>query len=175
MEVFKRIKGFDNYYEVSNLGNVRRLGSIKNLKAINNGKDYLGVCLSINGKIKRFYIHRLVAIAFLNNKENKEEVNHINGVRTDNRLINLEWVTRSENHYHRYKVLKQRGTNFGKTGALNWSSKKVYKLDLNNNILQEYPAVMEAMRITGINEASIRSCIYGKQKTAGGFKWEYKK
>lgn len=173
MENFIKVKGFENYYEISNLGNVRRLGSLNNLKPINNGKDYLSVCLSVKSKIKRIYIHRLVAMAFLDNKENKEEVNHINGIRTDNKLINLEWVTRSENHFHRYKVLKQKGVNFGKTGALNWKSKKVNKLDLDYNLLEQYPGVMEAMRITKINEASIRSCIYGKQKTAGGFKWQY--
>jgi hypothetical protein len=173
MENFIKVKGFENYYEISNLGNVRRLGSLNNLKPINNGKGYLSVCLSVKSQIKRFYIHRLVAMSFLDNKENKEEVNHINGIRTDNRIINLEWVTRSENHFHRYKTLKQKGVNFGKTGALNWKSKKVNKLDLDYNLLEQYPGVMEAMRITKINESSIRCCIYGKQKTAGGFKWQY--
>jgi hypothetical protein len=178
MEFWKDAKDFELLYKVSNLGNVKSLNykntkKEKILNQINNGKNYLSVNLYKN-KIKyRIYIHRLVAMTFLENKENKEEVNHINGIRTDNKLSNLEWVTRSENHYHRYKVLKQKGVNFGKTGILNWNSKKVAKMDNLNNIIDIYPGVMEAMRKTNINEASIRSCIYGKQKTAGGFKWQY--
>lgn len=173
MEIWKDIKGYEGYYEVSNFGNVRRLNSIKNLSKINNGKNYLSVSLSVNGIVKRLYIHRLVADTFIENLQKKEEVNHIDGNRENNSLINLEWVTRSENHFHRYKVLNQKGVNFGKKGELNWKSKKVAKLDLLNNIIEIYPAVMEAMRKTKINESSIRGCIYGKQKTAGGYKWIY--
>jgi hypothetical protein len=178
MEIWKEIKGFEALYEVSNLGNVKRLKGYqaqkeRHLSKINNKKDYLFVNLSKHGIKKAYYIHRLVASAFLENKKNKEEVNHINGIRGDNRLDNLEWTTRSENHFHRYNVLKQKGVNFGKTGAANWKSKKVHQLDLNGNFLKSYPAVMEAMRKTNINEASIRGCICGKQKTAGGYKWKY--
>jgi len=179
MEIWKDVKGYEGIYKVSNLGNVKRLIGVqckkeRTLKVVDNGSGYLGVSLCKNSKAIREYVHRIVAISFLTNDKEKEEVNHIDGIRTNNKLSNLEWVTRSENHKHRYDVLGQRGVNYGKTGEKNWRSKKVYKLDLNNNILQEYPAVMEAMRITGINEASIRGCIYGKQETAGGFKWKYK-
>jgi len=178
MEVWKDVKGFEDYYQISNLGRLKRKIGVQAkkeriLKQIDNGNGYKCVCLSKNGKILRMYVHRLVAINFLENKDNKEEVNHIDGVRSNNVLTNLEWVTRSENHYHRYKVLKQRGVNYGKTGEKNWKSKPVKKLDLNNNVLKIYPGVMEAMRQTGINESSIRSCIYGKSKTAGGYKWQY--
>lgn len=167
----KEIKKTKGLYFASIDGGIYRNG--KCLSPINNGNDYLCVVLCVDGKTKRQYIHRLIAETFIDNPLNKKEVNHIDGVRTNNRLSNLEWVTRSENHFHRYKVLKKKGVNFGKTGVLNWRSKKVQKFDLEWNLLETYPAVMEAMRITGINEASIRACIYGKQKTAGGFKWKY--
>lgn len=174
MEIWKDVKGYEGYYLVSDLGNVKRLHSKNNLKAINNGYNYLSVSLSINGNVKRFYIHRLVAMSFIENKENKEEVNHIDGNRKNNKLSNLEWVTRSENHYHRYKVLNQKGVNYGKTGSKNWRSKAVIQYDLNGNKINEFPAVMEAMRQTGIHEANIRGCIKGKGKTAGGYIWKYK-
>jgi len=178
MEIWKEIKDYENY-QVSTLGNVKRKKGYQSknerlLKPINNGKDYLSVTLSKNGTVKRFYIHRLVAKTFLENKENKKEVNHIDGIRINNKLTNLEWVTSSENHNHRYQVLKQKGVNYGKTGSKNWLSKEVCKFDLSGNLIQTYPAVMEAMRQTGIGESCIRNVIYGKQKTAGGYKWKYK-
>ena len=67
----------------------------------NLGKNnYLLIDLCKDGKIKKHLLHRLIAETFLENKENKEQVNHINGIKTDNRLCNLEWVTRSENQLH---------------------------------------------------------------------------
>jgi hypothetical protein len=178
MEVWKDVIGYEELYQVSDLGRVKRKLGYQSkqeriLKHIDNGTGYKCVCLSKHSKIKRIYVHRLVALNFLTNTEKKEEVNHIDGKKDNNKLTNLEWVTRSENHYHRYKVLNQRGVNYGKTGDKNWRSKPVKKLDLNNNVIKIYPAVMEAMRQTGINESSIRACIYGKQKTAGGYKWTY--
>jgi hypothetical protein len=178
MEIWKNIENYENY-QVSNLGRVKRKAGYQSkteriLSSINNGNDYLSFCLCKNGKAKRFYAHRLVALAFIENKENKEEVNHIDGIRTNNKLTNLEWVTRSENHLHRYIVLKQRGVNFGKTGAKNWKSKPVLKYTKEMKFLKEYAGVMEAQRQTKISESNIRNCIYGNSKTAGGFIWFYK-
>jgi len=178
MEIWKDIKGFESLYQASNTGLIKRMQGYqckkeRILKQANNGFNYMAVSLSIGSKVKRFYVHRLVAETFLENNENKEEVNHIDGNRQNNNLSNLEWVTRSENHYHRYKVLKQRGVNFGKTGEKNWKSKPVVCFDNQGNLIKRYAGVMEAMRQTGINESSIRSVIYGKSKTAGGYIWEY--
>lgn len=174
MEIVKSVVNYKDYY-VTNKGDVLsyKKGYRKSLKQIDNGTGYMCVSLSKKGKVKRFYVHRLVAESFLENKHKKEEVNHIDGIRNNNKLSNLEWVTRSENHYHRYKVLKQKGVNYGKTGDKNWRSKPVIKFDLNNNYICKYDGVMEAQRQTGITESNIRSVIYGKSKTAGGFKWKY--
>ena len=170
-----KIDGYDNYLACSN-GIIlsTKTGKAKPLKPLDNGNGYLAVSLSKNGKVRRFYIHRLIAESFLENIEKKEEVNHIDGNRGNNSLSNLEWVTRSENHHHRYKVLGQRGVNYGKTGAKNWKSKPVLQYDKEMNFVAEYPGVMEAQRQTGISESNIRCVIYGRSKTAGGYKWEYK-
>ena len=101
----RKIQGFENY-QVDELGQVwslpkkTRKGTrlIKALRHPKTGYMYLDLCK--DGKVKKFTVHRLVALAYLPNTENKPQVNHINGDKTDNRLENLEWCTRSENQKH---------------------------------------------------------------------------
>lgn len=170
MENWKQVPNFTKY-EASDFGNIRRIGG-KVLKQINNGNNYMCVCLCENSKPKRLYVHRIVALTFLNESE-LQEVNHKDGNRQNNSLINLEWVTRSENHIHRYKVLKRDATNKGKFGSLNWNSKKVAMYNLTGDLIKIYPAVMEAARDLKINESSIRGVIYGKSKTCKGHTFKY--
>lgn len=103
-EFWRKINDF-NDYSVSSKGRVRNdvTGYLFNPQIV---KGYARVVLHKNKVTTRFLVHRLVASAFVNNDENKEFVNHKNGVRTDNCLLNLEWVTASENTLHRYQVLK---------------------------------------------------------------------
>jgi|SRR5690606_18192860 len=178
METWKEIKNYENLYEVSTLGNVRRKKGYQAkkdriLKAINNGHNYLCVCLSKESIVKRYYIHRLVAETFIDNPDNKAEVNHRDGNTLNNKSNNLEWVTRSENHLHRYKILKRPATNKGKFGILNWNSKKVGMYNKENILIETFPAVMEAARKLGCSDSSIRSVIYGKAKTCKGFIFKY--
>jgi hypothetical protein len=116
VEEWKKIVGFDNY-EVSNLGNVRRLDSFvfqsgrynhykgRFLKQENVKGGYKRVTLCKNNSTKRFQVHRLVAITFIENFKNKPCVNHIDGDKSNNQISNLEWVTYSENERHSYNVL----------------------------------------------------------------------
>jgi hypothetical protein len=112
MEIWKPIKNYEGVYEISNLGRVKRLETlVKNRGGYRLVKErilkipyspnlrYYSIFLS-NGKVKQHYIHRLLAIAFIPNPLNKEQVNHKDGNKLNNSLSNLEWVTKSENQIH---------------------------------------------------------------------------
>ena len=116
MEIWKSIKGYEGIYEVSNLGRVKVLertakGKLDNiqvfkeriLKPINQTNGYLKVNLIKNGTQKTVLIHRIVAIVFIEG-DNSLTVNHKNGIKTDNKVENLEWATLSENHKHAFKL-----------------------------------------------------------------------
>ena len=119
-EIWKPIKGFELTYEVSNFGNVRsidwmQIHSHTGRKFLKKGKPisirvgttwngYSSVGITKNGKQVSKLLHRVIAESFISNPENKPCVNHKNGIKTDNRLSNLEWVTKSENSKHSFKI-----------------------------------------------------------------------
>lgn len=165
MENWKDITYFEDVYEVSDMGNVRRKGSDKNLKP--DGRDYPTVDLSKNGQHKRYAIHRLVALHFVPNPSPKEklEVNHIDGDKKNNRADNLEWVSSAENIQHCWASLGR-----GKP------PRPVEKLDLNTGeVLQRYKSVSEASYEFGSQSAraGITRCCQGHYEKAYGYKWRY--
>ena len=95
---------FNPNYEVSTLGKIRNKETKHILKEKDNGHGYKIVNLYLNSNCKVCYIHRAVALTFLPNPLNKEEVNHIDGIKSNNKLNNIEWCTRSENNKHAYKI-----------------------------------------------------------------------
>jgi len=107
-EVWKDIEGYEGYYQVSNLGRVKSLKWNKEriLKPFVDSSKYQRVKLSSNLKEKNFLVHRLVAIAFITDGR-EQFVNHIDGDKLNNNLLNLEWVNKSENVHH-YKLKQQR-------------------------------------------------------------------
>ena len=118
-EIWKEIKGFDGNYSVSSEGRVRSNGLLKGknskvriLKTELSKKGYLRVGLTKDGKQKKYLVHRLVAIAFLDNTNNLPDVNHKNECKTDNRLINLEWMSRRDNMNYGDRTKKAVTTRF---------------------------------------------------------------
>lgn len=170
MEFLKPIKGYPNY-TVSADGCV--FSRNKKLKPIKGTKGYLTVCLCKDGVVRRFSVHRLVATAFIPNPENKQEVNHKNGVRTDNGVDNLEWVTHKENIVHSFVVLKRNvvGSRKGKFGK-DCPGTNIIQQIKDGLVIGEFFGSAEAQRITGVNQGHIIDCCNGKRKTAGGFLWE---
>lgn len=146
-EIWKDIEGYEGIYQISNLGRVKSLirvikrsdGKIKTfkeriLKPALNTFGYPYVNLSKQGKVKSFVVHRLVVKAFILNIGNKSDVNHINGIKTDNRVVNLEWNTRSENVQHAF----DNGLNNNK-GSKHTNSKLTEKeiLEMRNSKLTQ--------------------------------------
>lgn len=107
-EVWKPAVGFESFYEVSNLGGLKSLkgGRESVLTPFVNSMGYVQ-CVLTGQKKKTVRLHRVIAQTFIPNPENKPEVNHINGVKDDNRIINLEWCTSKENSRHLFDVLKR--------------------------------------------------------------------
>ena len=101
MEKFKKIKGYEDYL-ISDQGRVYSYYTKKFLKPRKNNSGYFQIGLRKNGVRKFYIIHRLVALAFIYNLENKPTVNHIDGCKINNHVSNLEWATDKENVQHSY-------------------------------------------------------------------------
>ncbi len=103
-EIWKSINGYEGIYNVSNYGRVKNVKTKRILKFDIHKDGYHRYRLSNNGEVKNLFSHRLVAIAFLENKENRPVVNHKDGIKSNNFVGNLEWCTHSENTIHAYET-----------------------------------------------------------------------
>lgn len=179
MELWVSIKNYEGLYEISNFGRVKSLSKNRGynyscriperiIKNSDNGLGYQKVNLSKNGKKNTKYVHILVATYFIENTEDKLEVNHKDGNKANNIFSNLEWATRKENESHAWKSgLKNM------IGKNNHASKPVVQMDLNGNEIKTWESSHLIEKSLNIYSNHVRSCCKGKLATAYGFKWKY--
>lgn len=162
-ELWLPIPGFEEYL-VSNLGRVFSKKTNRVLKPVKNGSGYLKVDLCKSGGVYPKKVHRLVLSAFCPTLDSTLEANHINGIKTDNRIYNLEWVTRSENIRH---SAHQLGNAYGR------KPKPVSQFTRDGQLIAVHKSMADASRSTGVGLGNIYSCAKGSRKQAGGFIWRY--
>ena len=165
-EIWKDVAGYEGFYQVSNKGNVRsveRKDSIgrkcggRILKPINNRRGYLRVILWKNGKYKTNFIHRLVAEAFVPNPDNLPQVNHLDEVKTNNELSNLEWC--DSKHNVNYGTRNDR--------AAQAQSKKVRAVNAKTGEVVTFNSTVEAGR-KGYNQNNVARACRGTYNVGGG-------
>ena len=183
-EIWKDIKDYEDYYQISNLGNVRSKTHIRkngkdekhicvsNGKILNPGKDsngYSVVVFSKNGKTKSYRIHRLVAQTFIPNPNNYRCVNHKDENKQNNNLNNLEWCNHIYNNNYGTKKERLKLSQQKRVG------KKVNQYDLKGNFIRQWNCIMEAERYLKRKRANVNicACCRNKQKTAFGYIWRY--
>lgn len=183
LEKWKDIKGYEGLYQISTIGRIKRLDILKvdtlNRKTFyperilkaSKGKDgYLKIILSDEFSNKKsFLVHRLVAIAFIENKKNKPEVNHIDGNKLNNCIDNLEWCTPKENTNHAWRI-----------GLINDDNRNqkipILAIDKKKNIVQKFSCIEECARVLGTSTLTIRK-ILNNQKVKKGIckeRWDFK-
>lgn len=140
------------------------------LKPIKNKNGYLQVYLCKDGEKQHFRLHKLIANIFIPNPDNKPQINHINGNKTDNRVYNLEFCTCSENNQHAFKL----GLNKARKGKENVCSKRVLQYDLQGNFIREWESTMDIQRELKIRNSCISACCNGLYKQSHNYIWKYK-
>lgn len=176
MEIWKNIKGYEGFYQISDMGCVKSLErtvikkdgrkqTVKEriLKPAMTKDGYLMTYLCSSQKRKWFRVHRLVCEAFHENPDGKTQVNHINENKTDNRACNLEWCTVKENNNH--------GTRNARIAET--LSKPIGQYTIDGEFVKVWSSVMEAQRQAGFDCGHISSVANGKRKTHKGFVWKY--
>lgn len=162
MEEWKDIRGYEGLYQVSSEGRVKSVK--RNIFRVynDNGYGYFMVLLSKDGEKKPFYVHRLVAEAFIPNPENLPQVNHRNEQKHQNNVENLEWC--SSKYNMNYGTARER--------QVEKQRKKVYQYTKEGELVREFDGVNQCAEF-GFEPSSVSCCCNGKRKTHKGYKWSY--
>lgn len=191
-EVWRPINEYEELYEVSSHGRIKHLkkyiihpnggSSLRKEKIMRqaiNKAGYHHISLTKNNMAKNYFIHRLVCLAFNLNEDNKPEVNHKDTNKSNNFYKNLEWATPLENSSHAtlHGLLKPRfgkdNNFFGKHGGLSAVSKPVLQKSLDGKEISKWDSITEAAAHVKVSICCISECCNGRQKTSGGFSWQY--
>lgn len=164
---WKKVDGFSSY-SVSDTGLVRNDNTGNLISICNSDTGYSVAHLCKNKKFYTVRVHRLVAQAFIPNSQNEKCVNHKNGIKTDNRVENLEWCSHSYNNIHSYTVLGRSSKN-----AIESMTKAKLKSVVCIETGKVYESITQAAKETGALRGNISRCLSGKRRTAGGFSWGY--
>ena len=169
-EIWKDIEEYEGLYQVSNLGRVKSLRrNIILRQGITNG--YKKVKLTVNSIHKDYYIHRLVANAFIQNPDNLPQVNHKDEDKANNCANNLEWCTREYNiNYGTINIRKSQKQLNDKN-----KSKPVCQYSKDGCFIKEWKSTMDVKRNLGFNRSYISECCRGKHAYAYGYIWKFKK
>ena len=154
---------------------IQRARILKSKISKHHGYKEVTLCNGFGGK-KSFRVHRLIALAFLDNPNNYPAVNHIDGNKLNNAVNNLEWCTTKHNNLHSFRVLKRKASkpNLGKFGRESSNNKAIIQYDKNGVFVAEYETIREAGKKLNISDSHISSVAKGKRKTCAGFIWKYK-
>lgn len=175
-EIWKDVKGYEGLYRISNHGRIWTNKYKKYLKQFISQGGYLHVSLSKRGRVRKYDIHRLVALNFIPLIDGKNVVNHIDENKTNNHVSNLEWCTQKENINHGTGI--QRGLETKKTStkfkrSFELRSTPIVGINILTGNKIEYESMLAAEK-DGFRNGSISNCILGKANTHAGYKW-YKK
>lgn len=157
--IWKPVVGFEGAYEVSSAGDIKsvartieQLHWCGSLMRMPIKEKILSQCVSTRGYLrvtvggKKIAVHRIMAEAFLKKMDGYDQVNHKNGIKTDNALHNLEWSNNSENQKHRYRVLGHKSGLLGKTGSKNANSKPCVAISMKDGTFHNFDCAEEAVR-----------------------------
>ena len=177
-EIWKNIPKYEGLYQASPRGNIKSLYRNKILRYEISKNGYCQVMLCKNKRQKLLYVHRLVAMTYLNNFNEKLQVNHKDGNKQNNNINNLEMVTCKENIQHSFKnklqVIKSGKENhlYNRYGQYANKSKPIYQFDLEGNFIKQWNCQKDVERELGFKVQNISACTLGNKKTAYGFIWK---
>lgn len=187
---WRPVPGYESTYLISSRGDIWSIRRNRELICKQEKSGYRRITLSVDGESKTFSIHRLVALAFIPNPENKPTVNHINEDKSDNRVSNLEWATVKEQNAHGTRTARAMANTdwAARTAKMDYKKiaqkhdyktlnaaqmRKVVQKDLTGTVIARFDSIGQAARSVNVSTGHIWQCCNGERKTCKGSVWSY--